>query len=143
MSIPLLSLLGFIIWTLVMLIILSICRWMHITKGHVSLQAVQPDQNYNHPSDLHRRVTRAHLNCLENLPIYTGLIFIVYTLGLKGVLLDSLAVIFILSRIIQSLIHLSVPQTNKIIPFRSLFYGVQFVIYIFILVMIINQSLLA
>lgn len=50
------------------------------------------------------RFHHAHLNCLETLPLYAGLVLVAYTQGQLGVI-DGLAYVFLGARVAQSVIH--------------------------------------
>lgn len=137
MPITLWTLLGFACWTLILLLILAAYRWYHIMLGQTTIEAVQPDNFDNYKKDIHRRIVRAHLNCVENLPVYASLVFIIQQLGLTGPVIDVCACLFIICRVIQSLIHIIIPQTEHTIPIRSTFYLFQMIIYGILIVMII------
>lgn len=51
------------------------------------------------------RFHHAHLNCLETLPLYGGVVLVAYITGQLGVI-DPLAYIFLAARVAQSTIHI-------------------------------------
>lgn len=52
-----------------------------------------------------RRFEHAHMNCLENLPVYAAVVLAAYMLG-QLALLDSLAFVFLAGRLFQTTVHL-------------------------------------
>lgn len=53
-----------------------------------------------------KRAHHAHLNCVENLPVFAAIVLAAYALGRQGVV-DTLAAYVLYLRIAQSLVHLS------------------------------------
>ena len=60
------------------------------------------------------RVQHAHMNCLENLPVFAAVVFIAYAMG-QLALIDELAMVFIGLRVAQSAVH--VISTNATMVF--------------------------
>ena len=70
MSIPVLVLLGFAGWTLLTLFgSIGVYRWSRILTGRVAIAEWRADVPQG--SERYQRAMRAHMNCVENLPIYT------------------------------------------------------------------------
>jgi hypothetical protein len=73
MTIPVWVLLGFAAWTLLILIgPIGLYRWSCILTGRAPVASWRPDGQQG--SEWYRRAVRAHMNCLENLPIYTAIV---------------------------------------------------------------------
>lgn len=69
MSIPVWVLLAFAVWTmLVLMLTVGIYRWGLIFTGRAEVKEFRADRVEG--SDWYRRSMRAHLNCVENLPVY-------------------------------------------------------------------------
>ncbi|MEO6697780.1 MAG: MAPEG family protein [Paraperlucidibaca sp.] len=51
------------------------------------------------------RLQHAHMNCVENLPVFAAVVFIAYAMN-QLALLDGLAIIFLGLRIAQSTVHI-------------------------------------
>ncbi|TGK12106.1 MAPEG family protein [Leptospira fletcheri] len=60
-----------------------------------------------HGSDFYWRLNRAHLNCLENLPVFAVLVFAGAILDPDQAIFDLLAWIVFAARILQTCAHLS------------------------------------
>lgn len=104
MSPSLLALLGFIAWTLLLLVIMETIRSRLVLTGAVAANGFQPD-NAN-LSPFMQRLARAHANCLEGLPVFGGLLLVATVAGQTAVT-DPLAWVLLGARVVQSLIHLA------------------------------------
>jgi uncharacterized MAPEG superfamily protein len=99
-----LALTGFVAWTLALLILMEAIRSYMVLSGKVPSNGFQPD-NAN-LSPFMQRLARAHLNCLEGLPVFGGLMAIALMTE-KTAVTDPLALWLLLARIVQSCIHLA------------------------------------
>jgi hypothetical protein len=73
MSLPLWMLLGFAGWTLLVLLAgVGVRRWLLIFSGQASLTSFPGDTPHGSPA--YRRATRAHANCVENLPVFAAIV---------------------------------------------------------------------
>lgn len=126
MTIPVWVLLFFALWTLILLVIsVGIYRLSRIFTGRCSAREYAfPDLDH---SEWHRQATRAHLNCVENLPIYGAIVLAMVVSDLRSPLLDALAITFLGARLVQSLIHLSFRQRSRVVMFRFGFFVVQLI----------------
>lgn len=124
MSIPTWALLGFALWTVLLLFFtVGIYRWSRILTGRVEIKEFRADHVKG--EDWYRRSMRAHANCIENLPIFTVLVFVMYVTKISALSLDAMAVTVLLARICQSLVHVSFIQTNRVALVRFLFFLIQ------------------
>jgi uncharacterized MAPEG superfamily protein len=60
-----------------------------------------------HGGDAYWRLNRAHLNCLENLPIFATVVLVATVAGIRAAILDTLARTFLAARVGQTLAHVS------------------------------------
>ena len=104
MSHTLLALLGFVSWALFLLVLMEVIRSKLVLTGKLAANAFN-HQNSN-LSPFMQRLTRAHANCIEGLPIFGGLMVIALIAG-KSSVTDPLAAVLVAARIVQSTIHLS------------------------------------
>lgn len=126
MSIPVWVLLGFAGWTLILLVgTVGVYRWRRILSGRASISEWRADQAQG--NERYRRAMRAHMNCVENLPVYGAVVLAVVATGVSSPLLDWLALTLLGARVIQSLLHIAVEPTELIAGTRFLFYFVQIV----------------
>ena len=120
MPIPVWVLLGFAAWTLFILFAtVGVYRWSRILS--TAIATWRADQG----SEWYRRAMRAHINCLENLPIYTAIVVALLAVRVTSPILDGLAITILVARICQSSIHLLLEQTNMVAGIRFAFYFLQ------------------
>jgi uncharacterized MAPEG superfamily protein len=103
MAVTLQALLGFIAWTLCLLVLMEAIRSWLVLSGTVPANGFTPD-NAN-LSPFMQRLARAHANCLEGLPLFGGLMLVAVVAG-RATVTDPLAWVLLGARIVQSLIHL-------------------------------------
>jgi uncharacterized MAPEG superfamily protein len=124
MTIPQWVLLGFAGWTLAVLCAtVGVYRWTGILTGRVRLAAwwVDPQQG----SDWYRRAMRAHLNCIETLPVYGAIVLCASAAGAGGAFLDALALAIMAARIVQTVVHIAFSPTDFVAALRFAWFFVQ------------------
>ena len=115
MPIPVWVLLGFATWTLLILFAtVGVYRWSRILTGRTAIAAWRADEMQG--TEWYRRAIRAHMNCVENLPIYTAIVVALLAARVTSPLLDGLAIVILLARICQSSFTCS---WNRQIPSRA------------------------
>lgn len=121
------ALLGFAAWTLLLLIGVS------ATRIGVSIRTGKAANTFDPASgDLDgfaKRITRAHANCYENLPVAAAVLLYAVAADRTAVT-DGLAYVFISARLLQSLVHL-ISTSNPAISIRFVFFLVQVGILIY------------
>ena len=114
-------LLGFAGWTLLILLVgVGARRVLLIFQGKAALTSFPGDMA--HGSAAYRRAVRAHANCVENLPVFGAIILTAAAAGLSTPSIDRLATISLTARVLQTLIHLCLPETNATIAARFAFF---------------------
>jgi uncharacterized MAPEG superfamily protein len=135
MTIPQWMLLGFATWTLLLLVAtVGVYRWVKILFFGTPIASFRSDGLEG--EDWYRRGTRAHANCVENLPVFGTIVFVISATGVAGPLVDWLCVAILASRICQSLVHVSHVQTDRFVAVRFSFYSVQLVSFLMLIVMV-------
>lgn len=128
MTIPLWSLLGFALWTLLLLIsTIGVYRWANILTGRRALTEFRADKVEG--SDWYRRAMRAHANCTENLPVFGAIVFAVHAAGIQSFGVSVAAAMILPARVAQSLVHVFFAETGTTISVRFSFFLLQFVAY--------------
>ena len=84
---------------------------------------------------------RAHLNCLENLPIYGAIVLVIVLSGAKSPALDGLALTLIGARIVQTLIHVPSEQTNLLAYLRFSFFFVQLICMFWMTALVVQHAI--
>jgi uncharacterized MAPEG superfamily protein len=124
MTIPLWVLLGFAGWTLFILFAtVGSYRWSRILSGRTAIAAWRADEQQG--SGWYRRAVRAHMNCVENLPLYTAIVVALVAARLTGPVFDALAITILVARICQSSVHMLLEQTNTIAAIRFALFFIQ------------------
>jgi uncharacterized MAPEG superfamily protein len=124
MSIPMWVLLAFAGWTLLVLFTtIGAYRWSRILTGRAKISDWRADVQQG--SEWYCRAMRAHMNCIENLPVYGAIAVCATVAGVKGSFLDALALAFIAARICQTTVHLAFVQTDFVASARFAFFFVQ------------------
>ena len=124
MTIPQWALLGFAVWTLLVLFgTVGVYRWSRILTGRVRISEWQPDRPQG--SDWYRRAMRAHMNCVENLPVFATIVFCATAAGADNRLLDLLAGAILVARICQTTVHLAFTPSDFAASARFGFFFVQ------------------
>ena len=126
MTIPLWVMLGFAAWTLALLTgSIGVYRWYNILFGQATIAGWRPDGAQG--ADWYQRATRAHLNCIENLPVYSAVALVAALAGVGGNDMNALAITVLVARIGQSLVHITRPQTDRVVAVRFTLFSVQLV----------------
>ncbi len=126
MTIPVWVLLGFAGWTLATLLAtVGVYRWSRILSGRAALSAFRADEP--HGSEWYRRAMRAHANCVENLPVYAAIVVAIMASGVRSPTLDTLAVVLLAARALQTLTHVALEQTDAVVGVRFSFFFIQIV----------------
>lgn len=124
MTIPIGVLLAFAVWTILLLFgSVGVYRWSRILTGRSDVKHWRADETQG--NERYRRAMRAHMNCVENLPVYTALVVALVATGMDRPVIDALALILIAARIIQSVVHIALEQTNLIAAIRFAMFFIQ------------------
>lgn len=124
-NLALATLLAFAGWTLATLAFtVGVYRWRRILAGRATLAEWYADAGQG--DEWYRRATRAHMNCVENLPVYGAIVLTGATLGVPAsAAYDALALAFLAARIGQTLVHVCAPATERAAAARFSLFAVQ------------------
>jgi uncharacterized MAPEG superfamily protein len=132
-------LLGFAAWTVLLLLsTIGVYRWSRILTGQTPIKEFRADQIEG--SDWYRRSMRAHANCIENLPVFGSIVFALYVSQLSGAAISYLCITVLIARVMQSLAHVCLTQTNTVAAIRFLFFLVQIVCFVTLIVMVVRHA---
>ena len=113
MNYPLWTLAIFIAWTMLILMSMFVSRTRHLANGGSYADFGKQDSSL-----LIYRFSRAHINCIENLPLFIGVVVIIQIRDLSGTLINIFCTAYILLRIAHSIIHIL--NINPILRFGCL-----------------------
>ena len=124
MTIPQWALLGFAVWTLLVLFgTVGVYRWSRILTGRVKISEWQADQPQG--SEWYQRAMRAHMNCVENLPVFAAIVLCATAAGVDSRLVDLLAGAILVARVCQTTVHLALSPSDLAASVRFAFFFVQ------------------
>jgi uncharacterized MAPEG superfamily protein len=128
MTLPMWMLLGFATWTLLLLMAtVGVYRWVRILFSNVPISSFHSDQLEG--EDWYRRGARAHANCVENLPVFGAIVWVISALDINGPAVNTLSTLVLIARVCQSLVHVCHVQTNGFVAVRFAFFLVQLVCF--------------
>jgi len=124
MTLSLWMLLGFAGWTLLIMVVgVGTYRWLLIFRGEAALTSFPGD--VAHGSTAYRRITRAHANCIENLPVFAVIVLVAAVARINPPPMDALAAATLAARIAQSSIHMALPESNVTVALRFTCFLIQ------------------
>lgn len=132
MSVSLLALLGFVAWTLMLLVLMEVIRAWLVLTGKVAANGFNPENSNLSP--FMQRLARAHANCIEGLPIFGGLL-VIAVLANGTHVTDPLAHVLLGARVVQSCIHLA-SVSPAAVTARFTAFAVQVAIAVYWVVML-------
>ena len=116
------ALAGFAGWTLVLTLIMATNRMANLFGGaRIQINRFSPTGE-DLPGFGHR-VTRAHMNCVENLPIFAALVAAAGLSGQLGVM-EGTVMYVLYARIGQSVVHM-ISTSPVMVWIRATFFFVQ------------------
>ncbi len=102
MSVPLWGLVIFMGWT-----IASVCLLLTVRIRHLATGGAVKDFGTQNEASLLWRLYRVQANLVENLPLYLGVVFLLTVRGVAGTAIDALVIMYIIFRLIHSLVHIA------------------------------------
>ena len=122
---PELMLLGFAAWTLLLLLTtVGAYRLSRVFRGRAGMGDFPSDRVEG--QDWYVRAMRAHANCVENLPVFAALVYVLHAFGIDHPAVDPVCAAILAARIPQSLVHVGFVQTDRVVSVRFAFFMVQF-----------------
>lgn len=124
MTVPLWCLLGFVIWMFGLLLNIGLDHFMAVGRAEAEPNELKAD--VPHGGERHWRLHRAHLNCVENLPAFATVVLVGTVVGIRSLVLDRLALVFLAARVCQSLTHVA-SASNRAVTIRLALFVTQWV----------------
>ncbi|MEK6806616.1 MAG: MAPEG family protein [Pseudomonadota bacterium] len=116
------ALLAFAAWTLLLPMIYAGYRTLLVLTGKSRADAWTRGKTTNDPEFI-TRTSHAHMNCVENLPVFAAVVLASVALG-QAAVVDALACVFIAARIAQSVTHM-IAVNHWMVFLRANFFFVQ------------------
>ena len=135
MNATIIALLGYIAWTLLLLVALAIYRTGLVMKQKKAANGFKADGSDSPP--LGQRITRAQANCVESFAFIGGLLLLALASD-SAVITNGLAYILLIARLGQSISHL-ISTSVLAVQVRFAFFLVQVAICIYWIVMLAHK----
>jgi uncharacterized MAPEG superfamily protein len=113
-------------------------RWSNILFSNAPIASFRSDRLEG--EDWYRRGTRAHANCVENLPVFGAIVLVITAIGLEGHIVDYLCVTVLIARVCQSLVHISRVQTDAVVSLRFSFFSIQLVCFFALIALVVLHA---
>ena len=131
------ALIAYALWAIALVLTLAIVRSAMVLRGKAKANSFTAGTP--HGSDAYWRLNRAHLNTLENLPIFAAIVLSGWVVGMESATFNRLAVIVVIARVTQSPIHL-VSGSVIAVSFRFSAFAVQLVCEVWMAVIVLLQA---
>lgn len=135
MTIPLGALLAFVLWTMLPLGGMGWIRLGRIRRGEARTRDYLTG-GVATGDDLHARLVRVHLNCLENLPLFGSVVLVAHVIGLASGAFDGLSIAYMVLRVGQSTVHAASPRARAI-TLRFVLYSAQIAVLLVMMALVV------
>jgi uncharacterized MAPEG superfamily protein len=105
MTTPVLCLLGFTAWNMLLVGILGVIRAVMVLRGKI--KATEFQGGVPHGGERYWRLNRAHINTAENLPVFATLVLVGTLLHVDSARFHSLPMVILAARLVQSGAHIA------------------------------------
>ncbi len=134
METPIIALIWFTLWAIALTLYVGFNRFKLILTGKAKVTDFPAGQQ--HGTDHYWRTNRAHMNALENLPIFGVLVLAGVDIGLAAPIFSTLCLVVVGARIVQSLLHL-ISGSAMFVNLRFTAFVVQLICFIWIAVLVL------
>ena len=130
------ALVWFALWAIVLVLAIGVMRFRSLRAGATPASFTAGER---HGSDAYWRLYRAHANTLENLPVFAAIVLTAWVVGMETKTFNQLAVVVLIARIVQSIVHIASGHERAII-LRFLAYATQIVCMIWMAILVLRQA---
>jgi hypothetical protein len=131
------ALIFYALWAIALVLMVGADRVLQVMEGKAKANSFTPGTP--HGSDSYWRINRAHMNTVENLPIFAAIVLSGWVAGMETTLFNELAVIVVVARIVQSFIHI-MSGSVLAVNLRFAAFGVQLVCEIWMAVLVLSAA---
>jgi uncharacterized MAPEG superfamily protein len=125
------------LWAIALVLMVAADRVLMVIRGEAKANSFTP--GVPHGSDSYWRINRAHLNTLENLPIFAAIVLSGWVVGMETATFNQLAIIVVVARIVQSAIHIASGSVAAI-SFRFAALAVQLICEIWMAILVLSAG---
>jgi uncharacterized MAPEG superfamily protein len=137
MTRPILCLLAFAGWTILLVFCVGFTRVAQVLTG--KKKSNEFPGGTQHGSDWYWRLNRAHLNAVENLPIFGAIVLTATILHIDRPQLATLAMVVVGARVVQSIAHVA-SGSVMVVNLRFTAFVTQMVCYVAMIVTILRVA---
>lgn len=131
------ALVFYALWAIALVLMIAADRLLLVFRGQVKNNEFLA--GVPHGNESYWRINRAHLNTVENLPIFAVLVLSAWVAGVEGHVFNLLATLVLVFRIIQSIIHI-ISGDQIATWFRTVSFAVQILCEIWMALMILQAA---
>jgi uncharacterized MAPEG superfamily protein len=131
------ALIFYALWAIALVLMVTADRGLQVLRGEARLDSFRA--GVPHGSDSYWRINRAHMNTLENLPVFATIVLCGWVVGMETATFNRLAVIVVVARILQSSIHIASGSVNAI-RLRFFAFAVQLVCEVWMAVLVLRTG---
>jgi uncharacterized MAPEG superfamily protein len=131
------ALVFYALWAIALVLMIAADRLLLIFRGQVKNNEFL--SGVPHGNDSYWRINRAQLNTVENLPIFAVIVLAAWIAGVESPLFNLLAMVVLVFRIIQSIIHI-ISGDQIATWFRTATFAVQILCEIWMALMILQSA---
>lgn len=131
------ALIIYALWAIALVLMIGAERVLQVVTGKAKITDFTA--GVPHGSDSYWRINRAHLNTVENLPVFAAIVLSGYIVGEGTATFNKLAVVVVAARIVQSLIHI-ISGSPMAIRFRFTAFAVQIVCEIWMAILVLHAG---
>jgi len=131
------ALIFYALWAIALVLMVGADRVLQVVRGEARITSFPA--GVPHGSDSYWRLNRAHLNTVENLPIFAAVVLAGWVVGMETATFNRLAVIVVVARVVQSAIHIA-SGSAVAIRLRFTAFAVQIVCEIWMAALVLHQG---
>jgi uncharacterized MAPEG superfamily protein len=131
------ALVFYALWAIALVLMIAADRLLLIFRGQVKNNEFL--SGVPHGNDSYWRINRAQMNTAENLPIFAVIVLAAWIAGVESPLFNLLAMVVLVFRIIQSIIHI-ISGDQIATWFRTATFAVQILCEIWMALMILQSA---
>ena len=131
------ALVFYALWAIALVLMIAADRLLLIFRGQVKNNEFL--SGVPHGNDSYWRINRAQMNTAENLPVFAVIVLAAWIAGTESHVFNLLAMVVLVFRIIQSIIHI-VSGSQIATWFRTGAFAVQIVCEIWMALMILQSA---
>ena len=124
------ALIGYTAWTLLLVLVIFAWRGIEIVINGKKADSWTRGRQVDEPA-LIRRIEHAHINCLENLPIFAVIVLAAAAMG-KSAVTEPYARYVLYARLAQTVTHI-IGVNHWLVLVRATFWAIQLALFVVML----------